>query len=158
MKRVQFNDRNGGQHWVEIREPEEITNAGRSRIMAARAGALVAGRSAVQRYETELAKLGSDPTEEQTDEAAGAAYLEAGLTGAQYELLNTWRDAALPAVIRAWSFPAQITEDSIGDLPVLLFDPLKKATAEAVEAVIDNMFVDFSVVTADPQSPDPTGA
>lgn len=156
MKRVEFE---GG--WIDVREPHEVTNAGRRAVrstMSAAAKPLTEFTNAKDDYITRLG-LDGEPSDEQLAAANGHATVTVDFDEATWDRMQQLFDASLVAAIAGWSLaPLPVSRESLNSMPVDQYDVIAAAGRPYAEAISKNLSVDFSLQTTDPNTPDPTGA
>jgi hypothetical protein len=157
MKKVEFD---GG--WLELREPDEVTNAGRRAIRASMASTGGKMADLVKLTAEELETLGvpddAKATPEQLEQAANKAGVRLSLTVDESERMQMLNDAALVAVIGRWSLSEPISRATLDEMPVGLYDKIMDAGKQYAVAALLERSVEFSPTSADPASQDPTGA
>lgn len=138
MRRIDLPD---GQ-WADIRDPEEITVRGRRPVLAV--------TMALQDVWPALAAA----------QAANEPLEALGLSEEQYETVMRLGEVSIVAVLAAWSLPDPLpTVETVGDLPVTLYDALAEASAPTGAVIAEQgLVLDTSVEVGPPDPKDRSGA
>jgi hypothetical protein len=156
MRKVEYA---GG--WLELRDPADITVKGRRQLLAI----FTSVQGPMQRLEAardrELAKLtpaGPDGafTDEQIRKANEASNPEPPLTEDEADRMLQLEQAGLIATIGRWSLPDPVSRATLEDMTAVAYMPIAHAAADAVQAIMTNLKVDFEPTPVVDEGP--TGA
>ena len=115
MRRI---DLPGGQ-WADLRDTEEVTTGGKRKVLIILAGLT----GAVQKL--------ADASDEN-----GVTVTDPGLTETEVEGFLRMQDAAIVALLAAWSLPDPLpTLDNLTDLPSGLYDAIVAETTNAAMVI-----------------------
>jgi hypothetical protein len=129
-----------------FRDPSEILGRGKKIIL----GATMASIGVLTQVPALQEGRRGDETPEQFIDRLGKEVAQAALNAENYEAIQSLKEAAVVAQLASWTLPLPLpTMETIGDLPVALYDALVEAVGEITPQTLGQGFEENS----NPDSP-----